>query len=58
MTVALVDEIWTDPPAGYTIRVVRFPYSALPEGGGLLMGFSFHTGELWCEIPGQADRAG
>ena len=58
MTVALVDEIWTDPSDGYTIRVVRFPYNVVPEGGGLLMGFSFHTGELWCEIPGQDDRDG
>ncbi len=58
MTVALEDEIWTDPSDGYTIRVVRFPYNVVPEGGGLLMGFSFHTGELWCEIPGQDDRDG
>jgi hypothetical protein len=56
MTVVLEDEIWTDPSDGYTIRVVRFPYNAVPEGGGLLMEFSFHTGKLWCEIPGQDDR--
>ena len=53
MTVALEDNIWTDPSDGYTIRVVRFPYNVEPEGGGCLMGFSFHTGVLWNEIPGQ-----
>ena len=53
MTVARVDDIWTDPSDGYTIRVVRYPYDVEPEGGGLLMGFSFHTGVLWSEIPGQ-----
>ena len=58
MTVALEDKIWTDPSDGYTIRVVRFPYNVVPEGGGLLMGFSFHTGKLWCEIPGQDDHGG
>ena len=58
MTVTLVDEVWTDPSDGYTIRVVRFPYNVVPKGGGLLMGFSFHTGELWCEILGQDDRDG
>ena len=58
MTVVHVDEIWSDPSDGYTIRVVRFPYNVVPEGGGLLMGFSFHTGKLWCEIPDQDDRGG
>ena len=53
MTVALEDNIWTDPSDGYTIRVVRFPYNVEPDGGGCLMGFSFHTGVLWNEIPGQ-----
>ena len=56
MTVALEDDIWTDPSDGYTIRVVRFPYNVEPEGGGLLMGFSSHTGVLWCETPGQDNR--
>ena len=56
MTVALEDDIWTDPSDGYTIRAVRFPYNVEPEGGGLLMGFSFHTGVLWCETPGQDNR--
>ena len=53
MTVALEDDIWTDPSDGYTIRVARFPYSVDTEDGEHLMGFSFHTGALWCEIPGQ-----
>lgn len=53
MTVTQDDIIWTDPSDGYTIRVVRYPYSVEPEGGGLLMGFSFHTGVLWTEIPGR-----
>ena len=53
MTVVQVDDIWSDPSDGYSIRVVRYPYSVEPEGGGLLMGFSFHTGVLWSEIPGQ-----
>ena len=53
MTVALEDDIWTDPSDGYTIRVVRFPYDVETVDGGRLMGFSFHTGALWCEIPGQ-----
>ena len=33
--------------------VVRYPYDIEPEDGGCIMGFSFHTGDLWCEIPGQ-----
>ena len=53
MTVVKVDDIWSDPSDGYIIRVVRYPYSVEPEGGGVLMGFSFHTGVLWSEIPGQ-----
>ena len=53
MTVVTVDDIWIDPSDGYTIRVVRYPYDVEPEDGGRLMGFSFHTGELWYEIPGQ-----
>ena len=53
MTVAMEDCIWTDHSDGYIIRVVRYPYNVEPEGGGLLMGFSFHTGVLWSEIPSQ-----
>ena len=56
MTVAQEDIIWTDPSDGYTIRVVRYPYSVEPEGGGLLMGFSFHTGVLWTEFRGRDIR--
>ena len=56
MTVALEDDIWTDPSDGYTIRVVRYPYSVDTEDGEHLMGFSFHTGALWCEIRGQDNR--
>ncbi len=26
---------------------VEVPNNVVPEGGGLLMGFSFHTGKLW-----------
>ena len=55
LTVTQNDIIWTDPSDGYTIRVVRYPYSVEPEGGGLLMGFSFHTGLLWTEIPNRDD---
>ncbi len=53
MTVTREDEIWIDPSDGYTIHVSRFPYDVEPEDGGRLMGFSFHTGKLWCEISGQ-----
>ena len=56
MTVALDADIWADPSDGYTIRVVRFPYSVDTEDGGYLMGFSFHTGVLWCETPSQDNR--
>lgn len=53
MTVARKDKIWIDPSDGYTICVSRIPYDVETEDGGRLMGFSFHTGKLWCEIPGQ-----
>lgn len=53
MTVALEHEIWIDPSDGYTIRVSRVPYDVETEDGRYLMGFSFHTGKLWCETPGQ-----
>ena len=56
MTVAQEDNIWTDPSDGYTIRVVRFPYNVDTEDGGYQMGFSFHTGVLWCGIAGQDNR--
>ncbi len=56
MTVAIEDDLWTDPSDGYTIRVVRIPYNVDTADGGCLMGFSFHTGVLWCEIPGQDNR--
>ena len=53
MTVVTVDDIWVDPSDGYTIRVARYPYDVEPEDGGRLMGFSFHTGVLWSEVPGR-----
>ena len=55
MTLVQDEDVWTDPSDGYSVRVVRFPYSVEPEGGGCIMGFSFHTGRLWCERPGQED---
>ena len=57
MTVVHEEDIWTDPSDGYVVCVVRFPYDVEPEDGGLIMAFSSHTGELWCERPGQ-DRRG
>ena len=56
MTVIHDEDIWTDPSDGYIVRVVRFPYDVETEDGGRIMAFSFHTGELWCERPGQEDR--
>ena len=56
MTVIHDEDIWTDPSDGYIVRVVRFPYDVETEDGGCIMAFSFHTGELWCERPGQEDR--
>ena len=53
MTVIHDEDIWIDPSGGYRVRAVRFPYSVEPEGGGCIMAFSFHTGRLWCERPGQ-----
>ena len=56
MTVVREDDIWTDPSDGYIVRVVHFPYDVETEDGGCVMGFSFHTGLLWCERPGQHYR--
>ena len=56
MTVVHEEDIWTDPSDGYVVRVARFPYDVEPEDGGLIMAFSSHTGELWCERPGQDCR--
>ena len=56
MTLALYQEIWTDPSDGYTICVTRYPDSLEIEGGGLLMGCSFHRGKLWTEVPGKGER--
>lgn len=53
MTLALYDEIWTDPSDGYTICVVLYPDSVETDDGDFVMGFSYHTGALWTEIPGQ-----
>ena len=38
MTLVHEDDIWIDPSDGYSVRVVRFPYSVEPEGGGCIMG--------------------
>ena len=56
MTLALYDEIWTDPSDGYTICVTRNPHSLETEGGGLPMGCSFHRGKLWTAVPGKGER--
>lgn len=56
MTVVHEEDIWTDPSDGYVVRASRFPYDVETEDGGLLMAFSSHTGELWCERPGQDCR--
>lgn len=56
MTLASYEEIWTDPADGYTICVTRYPDSVETEGGGLLMGCSFHRGKLWTEVPGKGER--
>ena len=56
MTVVLQEDIWTDPSDGYIVRAVRFPYDVETEDGEQVLAFSFHTGELWCERPGQDDR--
>ncbi len=53
MTIALEDDLWSDPSDGYIVRVVRFPYDVETENGGCIMGFSFHTGLLWCERSGR-----
>ena len=56
MTLALYQEIWTDPSDGYTICVTRYPDSLETEGDGLLMGCGFHRGKLWTEVPGKGER--
>ncbi len=56
MTIALEDNLWSDPSGGYIVRVVRFPYDFETEDGGCIMGFSFHTGLLWCEGSGRTYR--
>ena len=55
MTVVHEEDIWTDPSDGYAVRVVRFPYDVETEHGDHVLAFSFHTGELWCERPGEED---
>lgn len=50
MTVAHVEDVWTDPADGYTVRVVRSP-SEIQSEDGRPLGKSWHTGELWCETP-------
>ena len=54
MTVPHVEDVWIDPADEYTVRVVRSPSEIQSEDGGRLRGMSWHTGELWCETPGQA----
>ena len=55
MTLALYEEIWTDPSDDYTICVVRYPDSLETEEGGCLMGCSYHRGKLWTEGPGKGE---
>ena len=54
MTVPHVEDIWIDPADGYAVRVIRSPSEIKSEDGGRSLGMSWHTGELWCESPGQA----
>lgn len=56
MTVVHDEDIWLDPSDGYRVCAVRFPHRVEPEGGGCIMAFSFHTGRLWCERPGEHSR--
>ena len=56
MTLALYEEIWTDPSDDYKICVVRYPDSLETEEGGRLMGCSYHRGKLWTEFPGEGER--
>ena len=53
MTVVHEEDIWSDPSDGYVVRVVRFPYDIETEEGDHVLAFSFHTGELWSERPGE-----
>ena len=56
MTLALYEEIWTDPSDDYKICVVRYPDSLETDEGGCLMGCSYHRGKLWTEVPGKGER--
>ena len=56
MTVVHDEEIWTDPTDGYTIMAARYPDDLETEEEGCIMAFSFHTGELWYEMPGERIR--
>ncbi len=53
MTVPHVEDVWIDPADEYTIRVVRSPSEIQSQDDGRPLGMSWHTGELWCETPGQ-----
>ena len=53
MNVPHVEDVWTDPADGYTVRVVRSPSEIRSDRDGRVLGMSWHTGELWCETPGQ-----
>ena len=55
MTVVHVEDIWTDPSDGYTVRAMRFPCDIEPAEGGRPIAFGTHTGELWCDTPGRED---
>lgn len=54
MTVPHVEDVWIDSADDYTVRVVRSPSEIQSEDDGRPLGMSWHTGELWCETPGQA----
>ena len=54
MTLALYEEIWTDPSDDYKICVVRYPDSLETEEGGCLMRCSYHRGKLWTRFRARA----
>ena len=49
VSVAIECELWTDPSGGYTVRASLFPCDVETGDGERLLGFSSHTGVLWCE---------
>lgn len=53
MTVPHVEDIWNDPSDDYTVHVVRSPSEIHSEDDSRPLRMSWHTGELWCETPGE-----